>query len=51
MFKDTSELIYKTEIDLQILKTDLWLPKGNHGTGRWDKLGARRNTRMLLYIR
>ena len=51
MFKDTSELIYKTEIDLQVLKTDLWLPKGKHGRGRWDKLGAKRNTHMLLYIR
>ena len=50
MFKDTSELIYKTEIDSQVLKTDLWLSKGNHVRGSWDKLGARRNTHMLLYI-
>ena len=28
---DTNELIYKTETDLQILKTNLWLPKGKHG--------------------
>ena len=25
---DISELIYKTETDSQILKTNLWLPKG-----------------------
>ena len=25
---DTNELIYKTETDLQISKTNLWLPKG-----------------------
>ena len=28
---DTNELIYKTETDSQVLKTNLWLPKG---TGR-----------------
>ena len=28
---DTNELIYKTETDLQILKTDLWLPKRKRG--------------------
>ena len=28
---DTSELIYKTETDSQILKTNLWLPKGKGG--------------------
>ena len=32
---DTNELIYKT--DSQILKTNLWLPKGKRGR---DKLGA-----------
>ena len=26
---DTNELIYKTEIDSQTQKTNLWLPKGN----------------------
>ena len=26
--KDTNELIYKTEIDSQTQKTNLWLPKG-----------------------
>lgn len=51
MFKDTSELIYQTKIDLQILKTDLRLPKRKHGGGRGDKLGAQRNTYMLPYIR
>ena len=25
---DTNELIYKTETDSQISKTNLWLPKG-----------------------
>ena len=35
---DTIELIYKTEIDSQTLKTNLWLPKGKHG-GR-NKLGV-----------
>ena len=28
---DTKELVYKTEADLQILKTNLWLPKGKCG--------------------
>ena len=35
---DTDELIYKTEIDPQTQKTNLWLPKGK-GEGR-DKLGV-----------
>ena len=35
--KHTNELIYKTEIDPQIQKTNLWLPKGK---GRRDKLGV-----------
>ena len=33
---DTKELIYKTELDLQISKSSLWLPK-EKCTGR-DKL-------------
>ena len=33
--KDTSELIYKTEMDSQTQKTNLWLPKGR---GEKDKL-------------
>ena len=35
---DTNECIYKTETDLQILKTNLWFPKWKCGWGR-DKLG------------
>ena len=38
---DTNGLIYKTEIDLQIEKTSLWLPKekavGSQKLGVWDK--------------
>ena len=30
---DTNELIYKTEADSQILKTNLWLPGGKCGEG------------------
>ena len=30
---DTNELIYKTEIDSQTQKTNLWLPKGKRGEG------------------
>ena len=36
---DTSELIYKTEIDSQTQKTNLQLPKGIDG-GAGDKLGV-----------
>ena len=36
---DTNECVYKTETDLQILKTNLWLPKWKCGWGR-DKLGV-----------
>ena len=36
----TNELIYKTEIDLQTWKTNLWLPKGKgeerDKSGIWD---------------
>ena len=35
---DTNELIYKTKIDSQTQKTNLWLPKGK---GWGDKLGIR----------
>ena len=39
-FKDTDELIYKAETDLQIFRTDLGLSKGKHGkrekSGAWD---------------
>ena len=39
--KDTNELTYKTEVDPQTKKANLWLPKGIVGEaeGR-DKLGA-----------
>ena len=37
--KDANELIYKTETDLQILKTNVWLPKGKRCGGR-DKSGV-----------
>ena len=36
---DTDELIYKTEIDSQTLKTNLWLPKAKGGGDKlvgWD---------------
>ena len=36
---DTNELIYKTEIDSQIQKTNLWLPKGIWGV-KGNKLGV-----------
>jgi len=36
---DTNELICKGETDLQILKTNLWLPKGKRAGGE-DKSGA-----------
>ena len=29
--KDTNELFYKAKTDLQISKTNLWLPKRKHG--------------------
>ena len=35
----TNKLIYKTEIDAQTQKTNLWLPKGIVIGGR-DKLGV-----------
>ena len=36
--KDTNELMYKTEIDPQTQKTNLWLPKQKQGNklGVWD---------------
>ena len=36
---DINELIYKTETDSQISKTNVWLPNRKHGGGR-DKSGA-----------
>ena len=40
--EDTDALIYKIETDLQILKTNLWLPTGEtwrmgDKSGAWDK--------------
>ena len=40
--KDTNELIYKTETDLQILRTNLWLPKGECGINQ--ELGMNTHT-------
>ena len=36
LIKGTNELIYKTEIELQMRKTNLWLPEGKR---RRVKLG------------
>ena len=45
---DTNELIYKTEIDSQTQRTDLWLPrKGSRGGKEWE-FGISRG--KLLYI-
>ena len=38
--KDANELICKTEIDSQIQKTNLWLPKGKTGAGISQELGS-----------
>ena len=46
---DTNELIYKTETDLQVLKTNLWLPKGKHGGGGINQ-ELRMNMHTLLHI-
>ena len=46
----TNELIYKTETDLQVSKTNLWLPKGKcSGGGINQELGV--NIHTLLCIR
>ena len=37
--KHTNESIYKTEVDSQIQKINLWLPKGKEKRGR-DKFGV-----------
>ena len=47
--KDTNELIYKTEIDPQIQKTNLWLPKGKGKGGINQEFGI--NIYTLMYIR
>ena len=37
--RNTNELIYKTEIDSQILKTNLWLPRRKRGGGQIRSMG------------
>ena len=44
---DTDELIYKTETDIQTLKTNLRLPVGEKGTVKNEEAGINRCT--LLY--
>ena len=45
----TNELIYKTETNLQMLKTNLWLPKGK--CGGWDKSGVwDEHTHTTIYM-
>ena len=46
--QDTNELVYKTETDVQILKTNGQLLKGKHGGGINQELGM--NTSTLPYI-
>ena len=36
---DINELIFKTKTDVQMKKTDLWLPKGKPAVGE-DKFGV-----------
>ena len=45
---NTNELIYKTEIDPQTWKTNLWLPGGKGGRGINWKIGN--DIYTLLYI-
>ena len=47
---DTKELIYKTETNSQILKSNVWLTKGKPW-GEKDKLGGWVITYTLLYIK
>ena len=46
--QDRNELIYKTEIDSQAQKTNLWLPKGKGGGGINQEFGI--NIYTLLYV-
>ena len=46
---DTNELIYKTEIELQMQKTNLWLPGGRVGGGINREIGI--DIYTLLYIK
>ena len=45
---DTNELIYKTEVESQMLKTNLWLPEGKGGGINWE-IGI--DIYTLLYIK
>ena len=45
---NTNELIYETETDSQIERTDLWLPRGNGVEEGWREFGTSRG--KLLYI-
>ena len=47
--KGTNELIYKTEIELQMKKTNLRLPKGKEGGGINWEIGI--DICTLLYIK
>ena len=48
---DPKELIYKIEIDSQIQKTNLWLPKGKAGKGeRNQEVGVSICTLLYIYI-
>ena len=48
---DTNELIYKTETNSQISKTNLWLPKGKRGVGGGINQELGTNIHTLLYIK
>ena len=43
---DTNELIYKTEIDSQVYRTNLWLPKGKVG---WEGINYKFGLRCTHY--
>ena len=43
--KDTNELTYKTETDLQTSKTNLWLPKGKG----WGWVGINQEFAINIY--
>ena len=47
---NTNELTCKTEIDSQMKKSNLWLPKGI-AQWRWNKLGVWVNKYLLLHIK
>ena len=48
---DTNELIYKTATDLQISKTNLWLPRGYYGRRGINQEEFGINTYTLVYIK